>query len=275
MSGLLKRKEEVFFFVEVSMIVSENSLVILRLNKRKILRALLIILMMNECMNEWLVYYFHRFLGMGSWFWTIVTKHGVNNDCLVNQGSRFVWSKAFGKLSVRHCPLESWTSLTVSRLCQFTCQATAPSKSSTLSEIFVSTLTRKAPRWPILRDHRSRLAIVLKVLKGVLGSLTLVKEKMLTPKARRSSIPLRESTTKWGSRTTLTRKEPRGSILLNLSYLKQTLRLGWGVLHTRFFFSLQSLLLPKILRHRVRVSDQQVNKQNMHELAKKAIYTEK
>ena len=52
MSGLLKRKEEVLFFVEVSMIVSENSLVILCLNKRKILRALLIILMMNECMNE-------------------------------------------------------------------------------------------------------------------------------------------------------------------------------------------------------------------------------
>lgn len=52
MSGLLKRKVEVLFLVEVSMIVSENSLVILRLNKRKILRALLIILMMNECMNE-------------------------------------------------------------------------------------------------------------------------------------------------------------------------------------------------------------------------------
>ena len=160
------------------------------------------------------------------------------------------------------------------RLCQFTCQATAPSKSSTLSEIFVSTLTRKAPRWPILRDHRSRLAIVLKVLKGVLGSLTLVKEKMLTPKARRSSIPLRESTTKWGSRTTLTRKEPRGSILLNLSYLKQTLRLGWRVLHTRFF-PLQSLLLPKFLRHRTKVSDQQANKENMYRLASKAIYIEK
>lgn len=52
MSVLLNRKVEVLFLVEVSMNVSVKDLVILCLNKQKSLRALLVILMMNVCMNE-------------------------------------------------------------------------------------------------------------------------------------------------------------------------------------------------------------------------------